>query len=162
MEEIVLSFNPEWYEDIIRGRKRFEYRKNFLKEPCIAYIYLTSPQKIFVSKIWFGKGEKLSSICDKLQDKGDILIRVNNFIEQYGDQYAIPILKIQSIEDISLEEIRKEIPNYIPPRTYSYLKNNEVLYRYLSKVKKERNIIKFDYIKDDYKELCNRQNFFDS
>ena len=36
------------------------------------------------------------------------------------------------------------------------------LYRYLSKVKKERNIIKFDYIKDDYKELCNRQNFFDA
>ena len=42
--QAVISIKPEFVKEIVNGRKRFEYRKSFLKKmPEKCYIYATKP-----------------------------------------------------------------------------------------------------------------------
>lgn len=42
IKTLLISFQPKWYEQIKSGKKIYEYRTQFPKEPVVAYMYVSN------------------------------------------------------------------------------------------------------------------------
>ncbi|GIN72819.1 hypothetical protein J14TS2_32940 [Bacillus sp. J14TS2] len=126
MKKILLSFNPEHFSPIPKGKKKFEYRTRFVNQETIAYLYLSSPVKKVVAKIHFGEKILLSDLKQRFNEDKSVIARIDDYIHNYNKNYAIPILSFQELESISLSQIRDQInPNFMPPRSYKYIDTDE-------------------------------------
>ena len=47
----LMSIREEYYYEILKGEKHFEYRKKYCKEESLAYIYISKTKKEIVGKI---------------------------------------------------------------------------------------------------------------
>ncbi len=50
MNEIILSFKPEFFKALLTGKKHFEYRSRIPEKETVAYLYLSAPAKMIVGK----------------------------------------------------------------------------------------------------------------
>ena len=48
---VLMSLREEYYNAMIQGKKHYEYRTRYLKEPSDAYIYISKTKKSIVAKI---------------------------------------------------------------------------------------------------------------
>ena len=55
MKKIFLSFRPEYFEPLLYGIKKYEYRKRFCDEETIAYLYLSGKSRQVVGIVELGK-----------------------------------------------------------------------------------------------------------
>lgn len=130
---LLLSLNPINYKPILYGIKKYEYRTRFCKEEVTAYLYLSSPIKQVVGILELGKPLLLSSLMGVLEDK-TVINRINNYISNYKDSYAIPIKSLRLFKTpITLEEIRQAFKGFMPPQSYYILDNKKELLEYLNK-----------------------------
>ena len=51
---ILLSLREEYFNQMLDGKKKYEYRTRYLKEETIAYIYISKTLKRIIAKIEFG------------------------------------------------------------------------------------------------------------
>lgn len=136
------------------GKKKFEYRSNFPKDESIAYLYLCSPEKKIVAKIYFGNRLSLSKLQNQFSENEEVVKRIIKYREIFNDNYAIPIFKIEFIEPIILEAIRHEINEFMPPRSYVYLQEDSKLSKFLLKNTKVIGNIYLDQSHFNTDELC--------
>ena len=129
----MMSLRQEYFEQILKGEKTFEYRKKYYDEKSVAYIYVSKTQKEIVGKVWFGKpiiddSEKIAQIAEKDQPGS-----YNNIKEYLGKNrgYAIPIEKVELVKKISLKEIKEVFADFVPPQSYYYLDNKKQLLDFL-------------------------------
>lgn len=117
---IILSLQPSPYNRIINGSKKFEYRRKFLYEPVSAFIYVSSPIKEIRGYIEFGQ-----PIFDRVEEIGMIAEQeglggaeeINKYMYGLEKGFAIPILSIQEIKPLTLEELKIEY-NFTAPQSY--------------------------------------------
>ncbi len=127
MKEIFLSFRPEYFKPLLYGIKIYEYRKRFCDEETKAYLYLSGKSRMVVGMMELGRPIRLDSTRENYLDYPDTLKRVDKYIA-IGDINAIPIKSLTLFKNpISLEEIRKEIPKFMPPQMYFVLENHPKL-----------------------------------
>lgn len=127
MKEIFLSFRPEYFKPLLYGIKKYEYRKRFCDEETKAYLYLSGKSRMVVGMMELGRPLRLDSTRENYLDYPDTLKRVDKYIA-IGDINAIPIKSLALFKNpISLEEIRKEIPKFMPPQMYFVLENHPKL-----------------------------------
>lgn len=127
MKEIFLSFRPEYYKPLLYGIKKYEYRKRFCDEETKAYLYLSGKVRQVVGIMELGKPIRLDLTRDDYLNYPETLKRVDKYISS-KDINAIPIKSLSLFkEPISLEDIRKEIPNFMPPQMYYILDNQPKL-----------------------------------
>ena len=91
MRTMLLSFSPEWYQDLSNGRKIYEHRKRFFNEPVIAYIYLGLPHRQIVAKIHLGKWEELSDWLTKYSYDMDAVERIKDYLTR--NRFAMPYMQ---------------------------------------------------------------------
>lgn len=133
MKEIFLSFRPEYFKPVLYGIKKYEYRKRFCEEETRAYLYLSGKSRMVVGILELGCPIRLDLTREKYQNYPETLKRVDEYILS-RDSYAIPIKSLALFkEPISLEEIRKEIPGFMPPQMYYVLENHPILKALLEK-----------------------------
>ena len=124
MKKIFLSFRPEYFEPLLYGIKKYEYRKRFCDEETIAYLYLSGKSRQVIGIMELGKPIRLDDTRDNYIDYPDTLKRVDEYIES-NDINAIPIKSLSLFKNpLSLEDIRKEIPTFMPPQMYFVLDNH--------------------------------------
>ena len=122
-KNILLSLREEYYNQMLDGSKKYEYRTRYLKEETIAYIYISKTLKKIVAKIEFGEpiigtAKEIATIAEEEQPGcyQDMLAYMYNDIG-----YAIPVKNIVPIEEVSLEEMKSKFPDFVPPQSYYIL-----------------------------------------
>lgn len=126
----LMSFWPKVYNKILSQEKLFEYRRKFPKDCSYAYMYITKPIKAICAIVYFNKIYSLKDLMDEYANDTQVYNRIKNFNSSY--KYAAEISSIQRIKPITLEELRKNIPNFVAPQSYILLENNSLLSSYLN------------------------------
>lgn len=85
---MLLSFRPDVYEKIKSGVKIFEHRRNFLDEPIMAYMYVSSPVKAITGVVYLGKRHCLSDWMEDYKEDGNAVTRIKEYIEKIIVQTA--------------------------------------------------------------------------
>lgn len=133
MKVIFLSFRSEYFKPLLYGIKKYEYRKRFCDEETKAYLYLSGKSRQVIGFVELGKPIRLDLTRNNYLDYPDTLKRVDNYILN-GDVNAVPIKSLFLFKNpISLDDIRKEIPGFMPPQMYYVLDNHPKLKDILEK-----------------------------
>lgn len=149
---MLLSFKPEVYEKIKSGKKKFEHRRNFPDEPIMAYMYVSAPVKAIKGIVYLGKRHLLSDWKEEFKNDKEAVVRIEKYQELY--RYAMEIDEFQDTAEISLGDLRCDIPGFVAPQMYIYLDGTELLDYIENKIEKLDGYIAHDYsvIKSD--EVC--------
>ena len=127
---VLMSLREKYYNAMLDGRKHYEYRTRYLKEPSEAYIYISKTKKSIVAKIKFGKpiignANAIATIAEQ-DEPGCYTEMIEYMYNNIG--YAIPIEEIIPIEEVSLTDLQKQFPSFVVPQSYYILnKKPEVL-----------------------------------
>lgn len=149
MKEIFLSFRPEYFKPLLYGIKKYEYRKRFCDEETRAYLYLSGKSRQVVGVMELGKPVRLDLARENYLKYPETLKRVDEYILN-KDLNAVPIKSLSLFDNpISLDEIREEIPNFMPPRMYFVLDNHPKLKSILEKHPLNEKLFTHDH-KDIY------------
>ena len=133
MKEIFLSFRPEYFKPLLYGIKKYEYRKRFCEEETKAYLYLSGKSREVIGVMELGKPIRLDLTREDYLNYPETLKRVDEYILN-KDINAVPIKSLALFDNpISLDEIRNEIPNFMPPQMYFVLDNHPKLKSLLGK-----------------------------
>lgn len=125
MRKMLLSFKPEVYEKIKSGKKKFEHRRNFPDEPIMAYMYVSAPVKAITGIVYLGKRHLLSDWREEFSDDKDAVARIDKYQELY--RYAMEIDEFQETTEISLDDLRRDVPGFVAPQMYVYLDGTELV-----------------------------------
>lgn len=117
---ILISLKPQFYELILEGKKKHEFRKRFPNEKVKAFIYVTKP--VGAIKALFEFDRPIKEPEGLIGHDG---IGVKEFINgQKPGRVALPIKKIQPLKkDVNLQFLKNEF-NVVAPQSYFYLQNN--------------------------------------
>ncbi len=127
MKEIFLSFRPEYFKPLLYGIKKYEYRKRFCEEGTRAYLYLSGKSRQVIGVMELGKPIRLNLTREDYLNYLETLKRVDEYILS-NDINAVPIKSLALFDKpINLDDIRKEIPNFMPPQMYFVLDNHPTL-----------------------------------
>ena len=133
MKELFLSFRPEYFKPLLYGIKKYEYRKRFCDEETKAYLYLSGKSRQVIGIVELGKPIRLDLMRNNYLNYPDTLKRVDKYILS-GDINAVPLKSLSLFKNpISLDDIRKEIPGFMPPQMYYVLDNHPKLKDILEK-----------------------------
>jgi len=130
---ILMSLREEYFEQMKKYNKKFEYRTRYLKEPTTAFIYISKTKKSIVGKIDFGtpiidKSENISEIAEN--EHPGCYQQMMKYLSA-GVGYAIPVKKITLIEEVILEELTNKFPGFVVPQSYYILDKKPELLNYL-------------------------------
>lgn len=127
---VLMSLREKYYNAMLSGQKKHEFRTRFLKTPSAAYIYISRTKKAIVAKINFGapliaSSEEIAKISES-ENPGSYAGMMSYL--HSGSGYAIPIESIEPLKEVSLDELRLEFPNLVVPQSYYILdKKSELL-----------------------------------
>lgn len=128
-----MSLRESYYQQILAGEKKYEYRTRFLKEKSTAYIYISKSIKKVVAIIEFGvpiygSDKEIAAIAET-EKEGNYEI----FLEWLNGKkcYAVPIERIKAIEPVSLDELRQKFPDFVVPQSYYCLNKKRELLQFL-------------------------------
>lgn len=144
-KEIFLSFNPKYFKPLLYGLKKYEYRKRFCDNETKAYLYLSQKEKRVIGIVEFGKPLKLEKVIKELDKDSDVFKRVDEYLKK-GNKKAVPIKSLQLFKkSVSLDEIRQEISNFMPPQMYYVLDNNQKLKQLMHKQEVDKVLFVHDH-----------------
>lgn len=129
-EEILLSLQECYFNKIVSGCKKNEYRFNFVKTKAKAYIYIPKNKQQVVGILYLGipYWKDAKSSAKIYSDIGDGEYQVMyDWVKNKKGCYIIPIEKCVKFEKPISKDILKTIPDFIAPQTYLLLKNRSVL-----------------------------------
>ena len=133
MKEIFLSFRPEYFKPPLYGIKKYEYRKRFCDEETKAYLYLSGKSRQVIGVMELGKPIRLDLTRENYLEYPETLKRVDAYILS-KDINAVPIKSLALFDKpIGLNEIREQIPGFMPPQMYFVLDNHAKLKSLLEK-----------------------------
>ena len=133
---LLMSTEKKYFELMLEGKKKYEFRRKFVNTPCSAFIYIPSPISEIQGFIEFGKPiidspEKINQIAlsqdiDTGEDS-DIL----DYMEGINRGYAIPINNIEKLKKpVTLAFLRKHY-SFTAPQGYMILDKRPRLLKYL-------------------------------
>lgn len=123
--DAILSIKPQFVEEIVAGRKKFEFRKKGFKEPVNRiFVYASSPVCRIVGE--FVLGTVLEGNPDSIWSKTHNYAGVSRqyFDEYYMDKdvaYALEIVDFMSyVEPINPY---KHFSRFTPPQSFCYVRS---------------------------------------
>lgn len=139
---VLMSLRSIYFEQMLNGKKHYEYRKRYTKEESIAFIYLSRKEKKVCGIIEFGKPIVGNASKIAKLEETDQQSSYDSIKEYAGDfeVYAIPIKKITLTEEVTLSDIKNKFPNFVVPQSYYYLDKKPDLLKFL----KEKMNIKYE------------------
>lgn len=141
---VLMSLREEYYNAMLEGRKHFEYRTRYLKEASEAYIYISKTKKSIVAKIKFGEpiigdANTIALIAEQ-EEPGSYNGMMEYLYNNVG--YAIPVEEIVPIEEVSLNELQQQFPNFVVPQSYYILDKKPELLSFLESRKRVETCVR--------------------
>lgn len=127
--DIILSIKPKFIEEIVAGRKKFEFRKkSFKKDVCKVYVYASSPICRIVGEFTIGailEGNP-DAIWSQTSNKAGI---TKEYFDKYYDRrdlaYAIEIKSFRHYKD-PIDPYRV-INRFTPPQSFCYVQEDIIV-----------------------------------
>lgn len=122
MKALLLSIKPEYVEKILKGTKKFEYRKRLAKEDVsIIYIYSTSPaMKVVASVQIIGR---LSASPTALWEKTKLMAGISR--AKYRDYFhGCKIAYAYELGKVEIFESEKNLSEFgidTAPQSFAYI-----------------------------------------
>ncbi len=121
---VLLSIKPKYVNEIIRGKKRYEFRKVIFRNRNVTtvYIYSSSPEKQIVGSFEIGDiiEDHPHNLWERFKDQSGI--EETEFFRYFGGRdkgFAIEIEKLNRFEHpIDPKEL---IPGFVPPQSFCYM-----------------------------------------
>jgi len=123
----LLSIKPKYVEAIMRGDKRYEFRKSIFRQRNVAkiYIYSTSPVKKVVGA--FGIGKIIEDHPKQLWNRLSLFSGLDDieFFKYFKDIERGFAIEIKNLEKFK-EPINpwNSIPHFVPPQSFCYIEPN--------------------------------------
>lgn len=153
MRKMLLSFKPSVYDKIYAGIKIFEHRRNFPNESIMAYMYVSKPVRAITGIVILNNRHKLIDWENEFNDDKEALKRIYEYEKSY--RYAMEISEFQETNRISLDDLKKDIENFVTPQSYIYLDNRPDLLNYIEeRVKRKGLNIKHDFSNITSDQIC--------
>ena len=157
----IMSFRPEIYDKIIDQIKLIEYRRCFPKNCNMAYMYVSRSIKAICGIIYFGNLHSLYDWQNEFREFSEVQHRINDYLENENYRYGAEISAIQKIKPITLDELRKNVPNFAAPQSYMFVDNNQSLKQYIEKnIKHIGPLIKNDLTEIYPQHICQRYQLY--
>ena len=133
-EPLLISLKRIWLDDIVAGRKKYEFRRSFFRDRSCAFVYVVSPHSFISHVLWLDKPiiappSEIARMADKMRLGGGK--SVIKYMSGLNVGYAIPIIEVEPIRPISLSVIREHIPHFDPPQLYLRLSKHPQLHHLL-------------------------------
>ena len=90
-------------------------------------MYVSLPVKSITGVVYLGKRHCLSDWMEAYKEDGNAVTRIKEYMEKYHYRYAMEIERFQETSQISLEDLRKNVPGFVAPHMYIYLDGTELL-----------------------------------
>lgn len=129
MTAIILSFQPQFFQSLLTGKKHFEYRSRLPKGQLRAYLYLSSPVQQLVGYLDLAEGLDLSELL-KRDLPPETRRRLANHRDE-GARFASPIVAIGLFEEPISRQTARDISSFHPPQGFSYAKTYPELHQLL-------------------------------
>lgn len=147
---VLLTIRRPCFQQIVSGVKKYEFRRRYVNQPSIAFVYVPTPVQAIRSVIQFGQPivdsvEALANLAEADQSGAGNLVKEYFVGQERG--VAVPIIHTREIKPISLYEIKKRFPVFAPPKAYIKLDNKPELLHYLQTkgdYQSETNLIQQD------------------
>lgn len=131
---LIISIEKKWFDLMVEGKKKYEFRRKFIDTPCNAFIYVPSPICEIQGYVEFGdpiidtpnKINRLA-LSQGINEDSDIL----EYMEGIDYGYAIPIKKVKKLnKPISLDYLRENY-TFTAPQSYIIVDKKPFLLDYL-------------------------------
>lgn len=153
MRKMLLSFKPNVYKKIYEGVKIFEHRRNFPNEPIMAYMYVSKPVRAITGIVYLSNRHELIDWERQFSYDSQALQRIEDYKKSY--RYAMEIVEFQETNKISLDGLKRDLPNFVVPQSYIYLDNNTELLKYIDeKIVEQGKNIKHDFSIVTSNQIC--------
>ena len=131
MKNIFLSFRPEFFRPILYDIKKYEYRKRFLKEESIAYLYLSAPVQEVIGIMILGKAIMTEEIKETYKNRPLVYERLNK-ASAGKEKYIIPIISLKLFEkSVTKAELEVNDKKFNVPHCYFNLENYPKTFNFL-------------------------------
>ena len=153
MRKMLLSFKPNVYKKIYEGVKIFEHRRNFPNEPIMAYMYVSKPVRAITGIVYLSNRHELIDWERQFSYDSQAIQRIEEYKKSY--RYAMEIVEFQETNKISLDDLKRDLPNFVVPQSYIYLDNNTELLKYIDeKIVELGKNIKHDFSIITSNQIC--------
>ncbi len=130
---ILMSLKPQYWQLVLDGEKKYEYRRSFRKDAVGAYIYLSSPRQCIAGFIDFGEPiidtpQRIVELAES-QSPGS-RDGMADYLAGSKQGFAVPILSHQQFQPIGLQELREKF-GFTPPQGYLVLDNHRELRKFI-------------------------------
>jgi predicted transcriptional regulator len=150
---MLLSFKPNVYKKIYEGVKIFEHRRNFPNEPIMAYMYVSKPVRAITGIVYLSNRHELIDWERQFSYDSQAIQRIEEYKKSY--RYAMEIVEFQETNKISLDDLKRDLPNFVVPQSYIYLDNNTELLKYIDeKIVELGKNIKHDFSIITSNQIC--------
>jgi len=122
--DVILSIKPKYVEAILRGEKKYEFRKTIFKNKNVGHVYIYSSSPIKKIVAIFNIGDIIEddpkALWERCKDKSG-LDNIDFF------KYFTGNLKGFAIEIDNLEKLKtpidpkKIMPGFVPPQSFCYV-----------------------------------------
>jgi predicted transcriptional regulator len=134
--KVLLSIKPEYVQEIIKGNKKFEYRKRiFKKDVESVIIYCTMPVGKIIGEFTIEKiiNDSPKEIWNQTSSYSGI--SKDSFLDYFSGRNAGFAIKIKEFIKYDEPINPKEIDNgFIAPQSYKYIENETEFNNNLAKV----------------------------
>lgn len=76
--------------------------------------------KAITGVVYLGKRHCLSDWMEDYKEDGNAVTRIKEYMEKYHYRYAMEIERFQETSQISLEDLRKNVPGFVAPQMYIF------------------------------------------
>lgn len=123
---------PYWFEKIMSGEKIYEYRTRFANEELEAYVYVSQPVCAITGILYLGKKEYLHTWKEENCKNEEAVKRIDAYMDR-GNKVAMPVLRYQRTNKLSLKELREAVGNFVVPQSYYYMGEEGELLKYIKR-----------------------------
>lgn len=122
--KVLLSIKPQYVEEIIKGNKKYEFRKKVFKkknEVSEIYIYSTSPEKKIVGYFKFNQiiEDHPKNLWENFKEVSGI--DEFEFFEYFKEKETGFAIEISQLELFDNPIDASVIPNFIAPQSFRYI-----------------------------------------
>lgn len=133
MRHLLISLKKEPYSQILTGYKKYEYRRKFIADECVAFVYVSVPVKAICGYIRLGKPiiaspTEIATIA--ASEHSEWYDGTMQYLAGVKNGYAIPIVSHTEGPLLTLDKLRNQC-GFTPPQLYIDLEKKEDLFRIL-------------------------------
>lgn len=154
MKKMLLSMQPFWKEQIMSGKKIYEYRTRFPDEEILAYLYVSAPVYGIAGVLHLGRKIYLDDWLVKYKDNENVVKRIVEY-KSRKNVVSMPVLSYQESRLIPRSELEAALGKFVWPQSYYFLKEDMDLTKYIEShinflgEKKENN-----FSKESIEDIC--------